>query len=218
MTPNQLKNSIHNIVDVLVDKQIALLRNRVEVRQAKGARRVTWARGFCAPALTQHPFGSMPEYRSILAHQDFSALLADGAVLQMSYDIEGDEVCGHRLVYYPCPYILAKEDLEEFPIVEVLDLADRSPDLRRLRGPIRFDYSIKEGSGISPAHVHLSDSECRCPVVAPLMPGQFLRFVFANFYPQLWRAVPYLRELPRGLLDRSMLNEHALDLHFSCGR
>ena len=218
MTPSQLKNKIQNIVDALVNKKIAMLRTRVEIRQAKSALRVSWARAAGAPVLNDHPFASMSEYRSILEHQDFSALLADGAVLQMSYDIEGNRVCGHRLVYYPCPYILNRAELAEFPIVEVLELAERSPDSRRLRGPIRFDYSTKEDASISPAHVHLSDAECRCPMVAPLMPGQFLRFVFASFYPDQWKSGGYLRELPRGLLDRSIQGEHMFDLHFGCSR
>lgn len=202
-----------------MDKGIATICAPIDEQRSGRGCRVTWRNtGGASPLFTDLEFSSLAEYKAIVRHQMFSAMLSDGAVLQISYDFEGHKIVGHRLVFYPCPFVIPLE-LRADPVLDVIEFLESvAPDSLRLRGPLRFDYSQTEGEGRAASHVHLSASDCRCPVVAPLMLGQFLRFVFRSFYPSLWSHNEYLRDLPRGLGSSTIVKADTPDLHFACVR
>ena len=170
----------------LLESGIAIDMNKAVCRgQPDGKTLVTWASNGIATPLTDLPFATLGEYLQLVSARQFSVLLSDGALLQISYTVQGDDVIDHRLCWYPCPADLREEDLELAPIEEIVSSTPVG-DVK-CRGPIRFDFKAGQNvEGHSPSHLHLSDGECRIPVRGPLDLATFSSFIIANFYPRLW--------------------------------
>jgi len=121
----------------------------------------------------------------------------------MCWKVAAGKIIGHRLAYVPCPIELDKNLLLTDPIIDVWELArcSNEPEVV-LRGPVRFEYdpfSVKE---LHPAsHFTFNGSDCRIPVASPVGPNEFIRFIFRNFYPEIWQKSDYLQTL-RPAFDR----------------
>ena len=86
-----------------------------------------------------------------------------------------------------------------------------------MRSPIRFDFDPASSGHLHPAsHVHIGHPDCRIPVFAALSFGHFVKFVFMNFYSELWAKHQFLREWPLDEHNRSLAQEDAIHLHFNC--
>lgn len=180
-----LRDTITNILDFLVESELALHANPVALTPT----RVTFHRHDPdAPFLADRNPPSVEHYRNWINTGTYSAVLLDGALLQMTYDVEGGRVVGHRLAYIPCPYALNAELMDEgVPIGDIVDLHDGESPI--LASPVRFDFDPASARpGHPPAHLTINGSDCRIAVVAAMHPLQFVDFVFRNFYPALWRA------------------------------
>jgi len=216
-----IASEVHNCLDLLVNHGLAIVTNPV-VRERVGAEtRITWGgRHGSSILLTAAEFATVSEYCGYLQHGAYSAILVDGGLLQISYDSVGSRVVGHRLCFYPCPFEVDVDLLQSEPILDVIELyRGRGDESLRLRSPIRFDYSSKAATEGHPAsHVHLIKASCRCPVVAPLSLGHFLRFVFKHFYPLLWAQHEFLRKWPQRLGTRTIVGADEGMLHLACRR
>jgi len=163
-------------------------------------KRVTWARVEGAGDRERNDDVRFTDYMAALRNRDFSILMNDGGVIQLSLAYEGRTLVGHRHVYIPCPIHFENADLrigdeEIFPLEDFLEDfiinidADGLQNRLRVRSPFRFEYdpgSVTEGHPSS--HVHFGKSSSRVPVSSPITAYQFLRFVFRNFYPDEFEA------------------------------
>lgn len=216
ITARHVRNHIQNLIDLLINSEIAIAANPAVILSHGKTMRVTWP---VKSALTTVPvpFGTIGEYMRILEARAYSVVLFDGALLQISYDIVRKDIMGHRLCYYPCPFDVDKELLLGEPILDVVEAYASSESTGvRLRSPIRFDFSLREGITYPNSHVHLLWPHCRCPVFAPLSLGHFIRFVFSNFYPELWYRHSFLQEWPQEPTDRTISPDQECSLHFTC--
>lgn len=222
MRSSKVRTDIQNLLDLLLESDVAVYTNSVVKQHGReGSTRVTWANTKSLPgSLFRGDFATVDDYRGWLAAGAYSAILFDGAVLQFSYDFTGDHLIGHRLGYYPCPFDVDQDLLRTEPMLDVIELYEsHSPSSIRLRSPLRFDYDLQSGSDEHPtAHLTLLSSHCRWPVVAPLSPGHFVRFLFKHFYPSLWKALRFLRDWPQQLGERTITAEQEQILHIACTR
>ena len=195
-TPAEIRARIEDLSVRLVSGGIAVAFNPPLVLRQGGSSRVTWSR---SPALSElfGRFATIAEYRKYVRENEFSVMLVDGALLQLSYVLERDEVVGHRLGYFPCPIVFDAEEAAEFTVEELLDATGEDWQERvRLRTPIRFDFDPGAARTDHPSsHMTISEECCRIAVHAPISVGHFVRFVFRNFYPSWWSAHAFLREL-----------------------
>lgn len=211
----QLRSEIQNLIDLLVDKGIAIDANPVVIRRIRDDQRVTWP-STCRLPLTAERFATVRQYTRLLEGRDYSALLLDGALLQLSLDVRGSEVRGHRLCYYPCPVDADEELLQTDPVLDVIELHLSSGTAAiHLRSPLRFDYSARESPAHPQSHLHLLWEHSRCAVYAPLSVGHFVRFVFSAFYPDLWKASEFLQEWPTEEFETVISREHSRGLHLA---
>ncbi len=221
MSPRAVLSELENCLDLLLNKNIALVKNPVVEEHVGGRIRITW-RACQSPRLplTTNEFASVEEYYQYVRHGAYSAILLDGSLLQLSYDVIGMEIVGHRLCYYPCPFEIDVEELRTEPIVDIVELYREAGDeYLRLRSPLRFDYDAQERSlGHPVSHLHMLSPHCRCPVVAPLSIGHFIRFIFKHFYPELWNAHSFLRQWRQRLGNRTITPIEETGLHFACRR
>ncbi|MFE0580726.1 DUF2290 domain-containing protein [Streptomyces sp. NPDC058874] len=136
----------------------------------------------------------LEDYRRWVQSGAYSAYLRDGALLQITYDIEGGEVTGHRLGYIPCPYRLDPEMVLQDPLLDLVDMhAEADPTGMVLHSAVRFDYDPASASTGHPAsHLTINSANCRVACAAPMHLGRFIDFIFRHFYPDLWKAhLPY---------------------------
>ena len=202
VTPARIRGEVHSLLDLLFSNDIALYVSQVvEKQQQSSIIRITWPsqpqnwrQGF------EKPFGSIDEYFAWLKNNQFSAILFDGSMLQISFDLRWGNLIAHRLVYYPCPIELNDEELmllREFPVIEVIDDYTDTRDRFRTKSPIRFDFDEKAGTSTHPtSHMTMLTNDCRLPVYGPLSLGHFVTFVFRNFYPNIWEQHEFVREWP----------------------
>lgn len=221
MTPRQARSEISNFVDLLLYTDIAIRVNSIVCVRSGTMSRVTWrppSRG--QAQLIASEFASVSEYCGHLQNQAYSAILFDGALLQISYGFTRNALTSHRLCYYPCPFALEPEELLVEPLLDVMEVYKHAgADYLRLRSPVRFDYAPDHASEEHPAsHAHMLWPHCRCAVVAPLSLGHFARFVFSHFYPELWKEHEFLRSLPQQLGPKTITANEEAQLHFSCRR
>ena len=197
MTPKKIERDIRNFLDLLVKHDIAVVANPVDVRQIETRTRLTWKSAISGSITGVGPYGSIENYRSLVERQAYSAVLLDGALLQVSYDFGGSELVGHRLGFHPCPFDLPSEEVRSEPLLDLIDLYQGAGcDHVRLRSPIR----------------------CRCPIVAPLGLGHFVHFVFSHFYPEVWAVHDFLQAWPLSLWDRTITQVEEGQLHLACTR
>lgn len=182
------RTEVQDLLDYLIDKRLALFTNRVSAVDG----RVSW-HGFNdgARLLAHRGLPRLEVYRAWVASGAYSALLPDGALLQISYDFEGDELVAHRLAYVPCPFEVDPYLLQEEPVTDVIDMyasQHGAVEALVLQTTVRFDYDINQAKpGHPAAHLTLNASDCRLACAGPLRLGHFISFVFRNFYPQVWQ-------------------------------
>ncbi|MEX0983927.1 MAG: DUF2290 domain-containing protein [Actinomycetota bacterium] len=155
-------------------------------------------------------------YRHWLESGAYSAVLFDGAMLQLSYRFVSNQIVAHRLAWIPSPFEFEPGFLESQPLIDVFDLYAAGParDVV-IRAPIRFDFDVEAARPGHPAsHLSINSGHCRIACAAPVGVGQFVRFVFSNFYPDVWRAHPYLASMPtRAIADHTITDDERAALH-----
>lgn len=212
------------------------------LKQAPGAALVTWSgTASAAPFVPDTDFATISEYRRLLREGQFSCMLFDGSLLQLSFSFINDELTKHRMVYFPCPLALSQDELSaanELGFLDLFDLMltdavpaadedegeseregereDRSDKLR-LRSPLRFDYDRDAaGEGHPGCHLHIAEESVRWAAFGPLSLGHFVRFVFRHFYPDLWEAHEFLRNWKIDHARRSVTSTEELELFIEC--
>jgi hypothetical protein len=143
---------------------------------------------------------TIDDYRHWVGTGAYSAVLADGALLQLTYECIGGEITAHRLAYVPSPFEMDQNLLTQEPILDVFDVyASGRPADVILATTIRFDYDPSSASADHPVvHLTINSPSCRIACASPLRIGRFIDFVFRHFYPNEWRIHPYLASLPGG--------------------
>ncbi|WP_431310534.1 DUF2290 domain-containing protein [Mobilicoccus caccae] len=191
-TTRALHQGLDTLLTALLDSGLALEINGLAVDR----RRVTWQpRQSAGPFLGYRQHATVEQYLLWLANGDYCAVLLDGSLLQLTYDVDGGQVSGHRLAYIPCPYELAQDLLDEgFSIEDLVRFYEASPtDAVALRSPVRFDYDPSAAKPGHPAsHFTINSAACRIACVAPIHMGRFVDFIFRHFYPDQHRDHPEL--------------------------
>ncbi|HMJ35215.1 MAG TPA: DUF2290 domain-containing protein [Baekduia sp.] len=150
-----------------------------------GTTRVSWhgAHDFDISA----PYATVEQYLEWASQSQYSAVLPDASLLQMTYDVVGGSVVGHRLAYVPCPVLVDEDLIREAGFVDVVEThLDEGIASVVLRSPVRFDFDPEAASPGHPAsHLTFNGPDCRIACVAPMHPFHFLDFVFRHYYAEL---------------------------------
>ncbi len=211
MTPNKIRSQLDNALTLFIYKNIAIYSQIVHIIRDRDMTSITWKQ--TSKTVTKpYKYGAFNQYKGILKDRSYSCILIDGSILRISYTFQKKILISHNLWYFPCPFNIPVNEIRSDPILDLVNrYADQGIQFCNFKGPIRFDYDPNRAIAIRhPAsHVHLFDSECRIPVKAPICPGTFFKFVFFNFYPNIWETNPFLQELHEEYFDISLMkNEH----------
>ncbi|MEV6527212.1 DUF2290 domain-containing protein [Longispora sp. NPDC051575] len=192
-TTRSIRDEVQNVLDYLVDAELVRYANGISM----GARRVTWhAHNPAAEFMTTRLHANLEQYLHWVTNGIYSAILRDGSLLQITYEIANGRITGHRLAYIPCPFLLDESLLDEGePLADVVSLYGDIRDVA-LRSPVRFDYDFAAaGPGHPAAHMTINSVDCRIACIAPMHVLRFVDFIYQHFYPQYWRAhAPFFAE------------------------
>lgn len=232
----EARRDILTFLDVAVSKELLALPPNYPVRrEIGGSHLVSWP---SAPADGLRgkygQFSTPREYRSLVEHRQYVAVMKDGGLLQLYYWFADDgELVSHNLCYYPCPLAIdptLDTDDEAEPFVDIFDsilemelrcsflegdIYNDTCDSRMImRAPIRFDYAPEHTRDDHAAcHAHIAHPECRVPVFGPLSVGHFLRFVFANYYRPSLDLCDGFGGIPDRKYARNLRDTHRGTLH-----
>lgn len=184
VTPKSIKEDIDGLISELIGKGVCDDSNFSAIRTFGSKADVTFSGSeHVSIALGDIEYAGI--YRELADKRSYNMRLVDGALLQMMYRVEGDELLQHRLAFYPSPSLLPFQDDPDAYMRDELfiEIVQR----RIVPFPLRFDFDAREGVYIDVAHPksHLTLGDvkgCRIPVSAPLTPRWFVEFVLRNFY------------------------------------
>jgi hypothetical protein len=204
MTAHELRNEVDQLVALLSEIGLLVGSQATTIRTHSGLTWVTWARTLDGGL----PLGgeTVAEYRAVLRDGEYTCVLRDGAVLQITYVLSGNQLLKHRLCWIPAPIAIDRDDVIETDLAELVDQGLEEAGLRVLDddaagedlllvAPVRFDYDLDaHAEDHAACHLTFNRSSCRVPVFGPLSLGHFVRFVFRHFYPNEWTAEARLRD------------------------
>lgn len=190
---------------------------------AESASRVTWhSFGTTEDFLLSRDDLTVKGYLHWLENGHYSGLLADGSLLQLTYDFAGGVVVGHRLAYVPCPVDVSDRESQEYleeglAWGEVVRSKLSSAEEVHMKTAVRFDYDPANAALDHPAsHFTMNTVDCRIACATPMRLGRFLDFIFRTFYPHLYKEHAYLRSFTKvGWFEAKMMDAHRDDLHFA---
>ncbi len=171
-------------------------RNHTIFRKSGGLKEVTW--GNDGYILKDEEFSSISEYCSLVENRQYSMLLSDGSLFQISYTLDRSTIVKHRLCWYPCPIQVDSYDLDSSDITDIILEKMSQGDIEsfRSRSPLRFDYAPNQATEEhATVHMHLSEETCRIPVKSPLCLKEFVTFIVLNFYDVLVQDPSLYQEL-----------------------
>lgn len=162
------------------------------------------------------------EYLDCIRCNDFSVLLTDGGILQVSVKFQGDEITESRFYYIPCPVRFDRTELqiggELYPLEDFIEELPTEELKERLciRAPFRFEFDpANEHLDHPQNHVHIGPSSSRIPVALSMCWSSFSRFIFKNFYPEQFPVIQELLQHPVPYRARTLTPEDAYELHMS---
>ncbi|WP_030978940.1 DUF2290 domain-containing protein [Streptomyces sp. NRRL S-1824] len=217
-TTRTVAEGIRNVLDYLLNADIAAYISPV----SEQGTRVSWhATDPGAPFLVGRGDPTLEDYQRWVRSGAYSAILFDGSLLQITYEVEEGEVSGHRLAYVPCPYRLDRDLVRQEPILDVVDLhVAAEPTNMVLHSAIRFDFDPGAAApGHPAAHLTINSADCRIACAAPMHIGRFTDFIFRHFYPDLWQAhLPFFsRSSTRDAGARTLTDDERNNPHLFWG-
>lgn len=107
MSARSLLIELNNLNSKLWKAGFILDSNDAVQRNTMSGTEVSWA----ATGPIDYSFDSLAkvdEYIAFIKSRNYSVLIFDGSLLQISYVLRKNEIIKHRLAYYPCPIDLRK--------------------------------------------------------------------------------------------------------------
>lgn len=182
--PKRIKADLDGLIGEMIRTGICDDSNFSAIRSAGNQWEVTFA-GAEHVSIAMGDIDYLEIHRELADKRSYNMKLIDGALLQLMYRFDGDQLLQHRLAFYPSPSLIPfQDDPDAYMRDELfLEIIRR----RIVPFPLRFDFDGREGVHIDvshpKSHLTLGDVKgCRIPVTAPLTPRWFLEFILRNFY------------------------------------
>lgn len=205
-TVRRIQEDFKFYMDAFIEQEMLIDSNALEVQTSKDQTTITWA-GSSGLSYLFSEYSSIKQYIDTLNNRDFTFCLADGALIQICYQVAKDEIIYHRLCYVPCPFDFKPE---EWPGISLADIPSLLTDQdlingARLASPIRFDFDAEfSDERHSHSHLSLNKKTCRIPAYGPVSLGHFLRFVLRYFYEDEFDAGSWWAEVQPKLYKRTL--------------
>ena len=139
-------------------------------------------------------FTTLNQYISIYETGAYHCILFDGSIIRVFFKFRKNILLQESLLYWPSPILIPEEDVDELGIREAVNMYFSDIDMLNskvaMRSPFRYDFDSSNISEQHPAtHVHIQHAECRISAKRPVRFNTFIKFIFANFYPEEYPSI-----------------------------
>jgi hypothetical protein len=204
-TARAVAAEVEGLLDYLLESDLAVYVNPVR----RNGGEVSWHPvGGSMPFLLQRGPTQVHDYVRWLRGGHYSALLFDGSLLQITYEVIAGFVTRHRLAYVACPFNIDPELLQVGLPSDIADLYEETPASRlNMVTVLRFDYDIETaGPGHPASHLTMNAPECRIPCAGPMRLGRFADFTFRHFYGATWKKHrKFIDNMPKAAIGKKTL-------------
>lgn len=155
-------------------------------------------------------------YEEIKKSQDYNIAMADGALIQLQYLFEGDEVIRHRLAFLPSPDLTVYQNDPEVYESDIIFAEVVSRNI--VTTPIRFDFDRRAFvADVHPmAHCTIGQYQnCRVPVSSAISPYRFFEFILCSFYNTAYRDFGTVLGAPATLHPLTITNGEQQKIHMN---
>ncbi|WP_216822566.1 DUF2290 domain-containing protein [Shewanella sp. WE21] len=215
MTPKTAVSSINKITSELIKSGICDDQNFASEVKNHTETHVTFS-GFNDVSIALKNVAYSEIYTHLFENRQFNFRLLDGGLIQILYCFDQREnLIKHRLCYFPSPSFESFQNDPELYIDESNYYADVI--LKSiLPVPIRFDYDPENFQELTHPSSHMSLGQyknCRIPIVAPICPGNFIKFILKSFYNTADIMLP--NNFPFCLMPETIVGLERNTLHLS---
>lgn len=184
ISPEVILNQIEKINAILIEEGYSKHQNFSFIKNYNdNFRIVTWQTNPNLSSTFNETYNYKNVYDIYKENKNYTILLIDDAILQISYEFKKNTLMKHRLAFFPSPY------LEEFQnnrdIYEVELFFSEIINKGIVPTPVRFDYDKDSFKELNHPKSHMTVGQyknCRIPVRSALTPFQFINFILNNFY------------------------------------
>lgn len=136
-------------------------------------------------------FTAIMQYISIYESGAYHAILHDGSIIRVFFKFKKNILTHQSLLYWPSPITIAEEYIDELGIRDAIELyiANKCENsLIEMRSPFRLDFDSSNATEEHPeTHLHMQHADCRISVKKPICFNTFIKFIFKNFYPHIYK-------------------------------
>lgn len=161
-------------------------------------------------------------YKTLDSEKNYNIKLIDGALIQLMYYFEGENLKKYRLAFFPSPFLNSYDDDPTFYDHDNIYADIINPSINIVRTPIRFDYDPDNFTPIHHSKSHCTIGQykgCRIPVSEPLTPIGFIEFIIKNFYNSVYQEMSsFFRENSDPMFSNCIAPEEKSFIHFSINR
>jgi hypothetical protein len=184
-SPEQIRHQIERLTTDLIGLSLCDDQNFPSMRNLDhGLTEVSFGgKRDISAALKNDPYCVV--YDKLKNTRTYNLKMVDGALIQMMFRFNKEEIEAHRLAFFPSPYL---EEFQKSPEIYLADEIYAEVVMKSIVPfPLRFDFNSREDIATELEHpkTHLTlghYENCRIPVSAPLTPYLFISFVLRNFY------------------------------------
>lgn len=122
-------------------------------------------------------------YNILNEDKNYNIKMIDGALIQMMYTFENNDLRKHRLCFFPSPDLIEFQNNQKLYEEDVLYADVISKNI--VTTPIRFDFDPDNHEIVHHPKSHLTIGQyknCRLPITVPISPFTFVNFILSCFY------------------------------------
>jgi hypothetical protein len=200
---NTILNQIQNITSKLIEAGLSVEQNFPSLVNNK-----LYISGKHDLSIAMKNISYEEIYNILNKEKNYNIKMIDGALIQMMYEFDNNDLKKYRLAFFPSPTL--EEFQNEAELYEIDEIYADVLHKNIVTTPLRFDYDSNEEIYIPIEHSksHLTIGQyknCRIPILKPITPYMFVDFILRNFYNTAHKK--YSEELN---FDKSSLFEDSL--------
>jgi hypothetical protein len=183
MTPSEVRSDVHRLTVKLIELGLTNRQNYPKIAQLpEQVKEVGFDNDSALGiGLQNRPYNEI--YEDYLKANCFNFEFLDGGLIQLHYRYVRNRLTKHRLAYFPSPHL---EEYQNSP--EIYETDHMYADViakQILPVPLRLDFDPENREDIHHPSCHFTLGQyenCRIPVLSPVSPSRFLKFVLQSFY------------------------------------
>ena len=183
-----MRNQIVNTLDVLNRCGYIDYYNNPGIFYEEESVIISWNNHQGGREVSGKAFLKVAQYLKIVSDKAYFAILKDYSLIRCSFKYNYDgKLLSENLLWWPCPLSIDPDMVEEFVLVETIELLMDEPNTQkylRMRSPVRIDFDSENDKENHPgAHMHIQHEECRINTQEPICFNRCINHVMKNYYP-----------------------------------